>query len=358
MQLFIPAYKRYAFRKIFLVVLCVSFGAFLLAYFAKFIVGKPFNWASYREYLFNQVVGTIATTILFYYALNLFHYLFQQKRRFSAFILPSVICIIAVEAYNLAIDYLHPLQSNIDDPIPLPTQILGNLLLGLTYLVIALLIAYINHLRDERKKHQILKEQALQLEVEKMHADLKFLKSQINPHFLHNTLNSFYSRSLPVSKELADGILTLSEIMRYALGESNSVDGKVLLKDEIEHVRNVIRINQFRFRNNLQIDLEVRGVINGATILPFVLITLVENIFKHGDLTDADHPIKILVEVQGDNLRYYSRNKKKSGPRELSTGIGLDNIKKRLDLVYGENYGLQISDEADFYTTELVINKL
>lgn len=358
MQLFIPAYKRYAFNRILLVVLCVAFGAFLLAYFSKFIVGKPFNWDTYLEYLFNQVTGTIATTIYFYYALNLFHYLFQQKKRFSAFILPSVLCIVAVEAYNLGIDYLHPLQSNIDDPMPLPVQLLGNLLLALTYLGAALLIAYVNNLRDERKKHQLLKEQKLQLEVEKMQADLKFLKSQINPHFLHNTLNSFYSRSLPVSKELADGILTLSEIMRYALGETNSVDGKVMLKDEIEHVRNVIKINQFRFRNNLRIDLDVRGVINGAAILPFVLITLVENIFKHGDLTDAEHPIKILVQVQNGSLRYYSRNKKKSGPRELSTGIGLDNIKKRLDLVYGENFTLEVRDEADFYTTELVINKL
>src|SRR5215207_1627151 len=173
---FVPVYKRYQLWKIFLIVTAVSFGAFLYAYLSKFILNEPFSWKAYNEYLVNQTIGTIASALFYYYALNQFHYFFQQRKPLSSFILSVVLCIIVVEVYNLAIDYLHPLQSNIDDP-PSPAGLfIGYLFLGLIYVGIALLIAYVNYLRDERKKHKRLKEQALQLEVEKMQADLKFLK--------------------------------------------------------------------------------------------------------------------------------------------------------------------------------------
>lgn len=146
--------------------------------------------------------------------------------------------------------------------------------------------------------------------------------------------------------------------MRYALSEGNAKDGKAPLKDEIEHVRNVIKINQLRFSNNLNVKFNVEGLVNGATIIPFVLITLVENAFKHGDLKSTEHPIDITLKVSDHQLYFYCRNKKKNGPKELSTGIGLDNIKKRLDLAYGWDYSLNVKDESDFYTTELTISKL
>ena len=223
---------------------------------------------------------------------------------------------------------------------------------------LSMLIAYLTFLRDERKQRKILEEQKMQLEVEKSQANFNFLKAQINPHFLHNTLNFLYAKSLPYSPELSEGILTLSEIMRYALSEGNARDGKAPLKDEIEHVRNVIKINQLRFSNKLNVRFDVEGVINGASIIPFVLITLVENAFKHGDLKSTEHPIDIKLTVDNEAIRFFCRNKKKTGPRELSTGIGLDNIKKRLELAYGKNYSFVVRDEADLYTTELTISKL
>jgi LytS/YehU family sensor histidine kinase len=196
----------------------------------------------------------------------------------------------------------------------------------------------------------------MQLEVEKTQANLNFLKAQINPHFLHNTLNFLYAKSLPYSPELSEGILTLSDIMRYALGPA-ARDGKVALKEEIEHVRNVIKINQLRFSNNLNVNFDVNGVVNGATTIPFLLITIVENAFKHGDLKSDEHPIEIKLEMlDSGRVYFFCRNKKKNGPKEISTGIGLDNIKKQLDLTYGHNYVLNIKDEAEFYTTELTIH--
>jgi LytS/YehU family sensor histidine kinase len=203
-----------------------------------------------------------------------------------------------------------------------------------------------------------LEAQKLQLEIEKTQANFNFLKAQINPHFLHNTLNFLYAKSLPYSSELSEGILTLSDIMRYALSQGNEKDGKAPLVDEIEHMRNVIKISQLRFSNKLKVNFEVNGVLNGAMIIPFVLITLVENAFKHGDLKNPDSPIDIKLNVEGNKLYFYCRNKKKTGPKELSTGIGLDNIRNRLDLAYGSHYKFVVKDEAEFYTTELTIDQL
>jgi two-component system LytT family sensor kinase len=223
---------------------------------------------------------------------------------------------------------------------------------------LSILIAYLTYLRDEKKQRKVLEEQKMQLEVEKSQANFNFLKAQINPHFLHNTLNFLYAKSLPYSPELSEGILTLSEIMRYALSEGNAKDGKAPLKDEIEHVRNVIKINQLRFSNKLNVKFDVEGVVNGAEIIPFVLITLVENAFKHGDLKSNNNPIEVNLKVDSESIYFFCRNKKKMGPRELSTGIGLDNIRKRLDLAYGKKHSFIVKDEADIYTTELTISRL
>jgi LytS/YehU family sensor histidine kinase len=132
----------------------------------------------------------------------------------------------------------------------------------------------------------------------------------------------------------------------------------VLLQDEMDHLRNFIKMNQFRFRNHLNVQLLLKGETNGALIIPFVLITLVENIFKHGDLTSEAYPVVIEVELKNGGLYYCSRNRKKSGPKELSTGIGLDNIQKRLQLAYGDGFTLNYKNEEDYYATELIINKL
>jgi LytS/YehU family sensor histidine kinase len=228
----------------------------------------------------------------------------------------------------------------------------------ISHICISLLLAYLTYLRDEKKRQKVLEEQKMQLEVEKSSANLNFLKAQINPHFLHNTLNFLYAKSLPYSPELSEGILTLSDIMRYALSEGNARDGKAPLKDEIEHVWNVIKINQLRFSNKLNVEFTVNGSVETLHIIPFVLITIVENAFKHGDLKSQENPIVINLTVKGNSLKFSSRNKKKSGPKELSTGVGLDNIKKRLELAYGSGYHFNIKDEPEFYTTELTIDNL
>ena len=359
MQLLRTQHPPYQLHKVGFVVTLVSLSFFLFAYLSTlFMPGKEFNWVSYGEYLKNQVLGTVCSIVFFYLTLNHFHALFAVRSRWTAFLPMALAAYVVVIAYNMIVDVALPLSSNKDLHLPFWTQVFGNSIVAFTMLGASLLIAYINNLRELKRKHRILEEQKLKWEVEKTVADLKFLKSQINPHFLHNTLNSFYARSLPLSKELADGILTLSEIMRYALQDVSKVEVKVPVRDEIEHVRNLIKMHQFRYRNKLAIHFEVEGVVNGAMIPPFILITLVENIFKHGELTDPEHPVQIRITLGEGHLHYFSRNAKKTGPKELSTGIGLENIQKRLQLVYGKHYQLHIKDETNFYTTDLIIDPL
>jgi hypothetical protein len=186
-----------------------------------------------------------------------------------------------------------------------------------------------------------------------LEANLAFLKSQINPHFLFNSLNFLYAQVYPHSERAAQGILLLSDTMRYALHEDS--DGKVMLSQEVKHLHNYIALNQLRFNNSLQIDFEVVGSTHFLLIIPLVLITFVENCVKHGELTDAAHPLTIRLTLVQNQLTFLTHNKKRRGPREKSTGIGLANTRKRLALMYPGRHTLTLTDEPDFYTCHLAL---
>ena len=362
--------RRYSFGRVFWVTLATYLFFTLVGMVAMFVsppTNKATNWNLVFSWanLLNKAFSVGFFSLFYFLTLNMFYRLFAGKHKSIQFLQPIVVSLFLMGAYYaVSFLFLNKLKYALagNHPAAMQEDPFGLLVFALIMFAFiaggfSLLLAYFTYLRDERKQRKILEEQKMQLEVEKSQANFNFLKAQINPHFLHNTLNFLYAKSLPYSSELSEGILTLSEIMRYALGPA-AKDGKVLLKDEIEHVRNVIKINQLRFSNNLSVQFDVSGVLNGAKIVPFVLITLVENAFKHGDLKSADAPIAIKLSIGDGIMRFNCRNKKKAGPKELSTGIGLDNIKKQLDLTYGKDYLLNIKDEAEFYTTELTITQL
>lgn len=194
------------------------------------------------------------------------------------------------------------------------------------------------------------------MEKEKLDTENAFLRAQINPHFLNNTLNFFFAKSLPLSEELANGIMTLSEIMRYSLA-IDSDDRMTLIEEEIEHIKNVIKINQLRFNHKLQIDFEIKGNTHNVRVIPLILITVVENILKHGNCTDKNYPVKIFLNItEADGYVYLNTfNRKKKGPKELSSGIGLDNIKKRLTHHYQKKFILNITESEQDYLLDLSI---
>lgn len=189
------------------------------------------------------------------------------------------------------------------------------------------------------------------LENQRLTAELAFLKSQINPHFLFNSLNSIYSLAYQRSENTPGAILKLSEIMRYMLYESN--DNKVALDKEVQYLQNYIDLQKIRFGNNAFIDFKIEGEVGDQPIVPLLLIAFIENAFKHGVANDPQWAIKLHISVEREKLFFFIQNKKHSNNRDASGGIGLNNVRRRLDLLYPGKYNLQIRDEIDTYTCEL-----
>lgn len=206
-------------------------------------------------------------------------------------------------------------------------------------------------LETQKRKHEQLLRTA---ERSAMEAKLAALRNQINPHFLFNSLNFLYAQVYPLSQDAARGILLLSDTMRYALNEDNS--GKVMLTQEVKHLHNYIAINQLRFNNQLQIYFKIEGNLQFALIPPLVLITFVENCFKHGELGDPANPLVVDLSVVQNRLTFRTHNKKRTGPKEKSTGIGLANTCERLAIVYPDRYTLKVENSLDYYTCNLTID--
>ena len=194
------------------------------------------------------------------------------------------------------------------------------------------------------------------LEKQKTEAELSALKHQINPHFLFNSLSFIYGKVFKVDKETADSVLMLANIMRYALGKNTALDGKVNLMDELENMKNVVEINQRRHNHGLNITYKEQIDDQSITILPLVLITLVENAFKHGDLHDPTYPLQIRVNTSVNELTFEIINKKGKGIKELSNGVGLQNISQQLKLTYTESCTFLVEEKDIHFRVFLNIN--
>ncbi|MEA5404043.1 histidine kinase [Arcicella sp. DC2W] len=186
---------------------------------------------------------------------------------------------------------------------------------------------------------------------EKKQVEIDYLRSQINPHFLTNTLNNIYSLSVTDDKRNSDAILSLSSLLDYVLYESNQPT--ISLEKEVSFLSNFIELEKMRNTKRLQVNFEIDGNIHG-NIPPMILITFVENAFKHciGDLYSNSF-IKILLKVEDNKLYFEVENSKSNltnnNQRKTFGGIGLANVKKRLATLYSNNHSLEIHDKKDTY---------
>lgn len=192
------------------------------------------------------------------------------------------------------------------------------------------------------------------LESEKKDMELQFLKSQLNPHFLFNSLNNIYSLAYQKSEKTADAILKLSEIMRYMIYESN--DSWVDLSKEIDYLKSFVELQKLRFKDGAAVQININGEIDGQKIIPLILIAFVENAFKHGVENDPTDPIKINLIANKKILHFSVTNKKNTGHKDAMGGVGLNNVERRLQLLYPDRYKLNIVNSATHYTTELMLN--
>ncbi|RYY18685.1 MAG: histidine kinase [Chitinophagaceae bacterium] len=185
-----------------------------------------------------------------------------------------------------------------------------------------------------------------------LETELNFLKSQIQPHFFFNTLNNLYSLTLQKSDKAPEVVLKLSELMSYMLYESNT--STVGLTEEINYLRNYIDLEKLRFGSRLTIDFEVYGDATGLRIPPLLLILFVENSFKHGVRNNIGKTeIKAYLKIETDSILFKIENPVSVSDVPGSGGIGLKNVKRRLELLYGDKYKLDTIAEKSKYTALL-----
>ncbi|HEU5051919.1 MAG TPA: histidine kinase [Hanamia sp.] len=197
---------------------------------------------------------------------------------------------------------------------------------------------------------------ALKLQIEKLNLERDFLKAQLNPHFLFNTLNNLYGLSLREDEQTPVVITQLSEMMRYTLYESNAE--LVPLERELNYLENYVRLEKMRYKADASIVCEIDDSrVDGQLIAPLLTFTFVENAFKYGMKRRNEGFIKMFISVENNRFYFSIQNDKplKQKTSEFG-GIGLENARKRLELLYPGTHALAIEDKENAFSVELTIN--
>ncbi len=214
--------------------------------------------------------------------------------------------------------------------------------------IYAMLIRFsIDWFESQKYKDELIKERQA--------SEIALLRSQVNPHFLFNTLNNIYSLVYSKSDEAPEAVMKLSGIMRYMLYDSNT--DLVPVQKEIDYLNSFIELQQLRITQQSFVEMKVNGSTENRTIAPMLLIPFVENAFKHGDKTHSPG-IRINLNIEPGKLVFMVENYLKNGNQpsnDDSGGFGLDNIKRRLGLLYPERHALTINTQKDKYKIELTI---
>ncbi len=205
-----------------------------------------------------------------------------------------------------------------------------------------------NRLKEEKRVQEILTKQN--------EAQLQFLRAQINPHFLFNTLNNIYSLAVVRSEKTSDMVLKLSNLLRYVIYEGKSK--KVPLSSEVEHIREYIGLFEMRSEHPLNITFETTGPVEGVMIEPMILIPIVENCFKHCDFdTNEKAFVKIALNTTEKKVVFHTSNSKndQNTQKDKVGGVGTENIQKRLELKYPDRHKLEIRDSGEVFEVDLEI---
>lgn len=201
---------------------------------------------------------------------------------------------------------------------------------------------------------QMTEQRAVRAEADKASAELSFLKAQINPHFLFNTLNNIYTLAVMKDEHAPDSIMKLSNIMRYVTDDATA--NFVPLQDEINCINDYIELQRLRIGEKTAIDLYISGDIENKQIAPLILMTFIENVFKYGISKHTRSAIVIKIIGNETGISFFCQNRIFPEKDEKQrTGIGLKNTRQRLDHLYPGRYKLNIDTEAQLYTVKLML---
>jgi sensor histidine kinase YesM len=195
-----------------------------------------------------------------------------------------------------------------------------------------------------------------QAQSDKIKAELASLKAQINPHFLFNILNDIYGQAITKSEHTADSIAKLASMMRHVLTEVN--EDLIGLEKEVKYLKSYVELQKMRVTDKTKVRFEVDGNIGSQQIPPLLFINFVENAFKYGVSNEVESTITILLSTQTDSVSLKVKNEKvfAKNDKDDSHNIGIENTKRRLDLIFGNRYSLDINDKDKTFEVNLKLN--
>lgn len=199
-----------------------------------------------------------------------------------------------------------------------------------------------------------IEEERKQIEKEKIQAELSFLRSQINPHFLFNAINDIYALTYQKNDQAPEALLKLSSMLRYMLGEGAA--DKVKLAKEIAYLQDYIELQRIGLKNQLYFDFLVEGEIDNQQISPLLLIPFAENIFKHGVINDPLYPAQLKITLQNQHFQIFSINKIAYLQKDSLGGIGLNNVRRRLELLYPDEFTFKVTEKENLFQCHLQLN--
>lgn len=310
---------------------------------------------TYTDYIITYLVfGVINVSIFYINYIFLIPELIVKRKKYFLFVISFLLLIVAsvflktvaaVLYRDDVLTYINQAKQKVE--MPIHSFVVFVVFISGFFLISSCIIKFIiDWFATERIQRN--------LESERREMELQFLKSQLNPHFLFNSLNNIYSLAYQKSDKTADAIMKLSEIMRYMIYESNTPT--VALSKEVDYLKNYIELQKIRFKDGAFIEMTLNGEIDDQKIVPLMLISFVENAFKHGVVTDANEPVKIDIIANQKILHFSVINKKNNQNKDAQGGVGLPNVERRLQLIYPDRYKLNVVNSPTHYTCELMID--
>ncbi|WP_066408993.1 sensor histidine kinase [Flavisolibacter tropicus] len=318
-------------------------------------------------FLFNHIILVFINFLLFYIvAFYIMPRMGLQKKKWAWVVIASLLLAILFTYFKFRLQWYHTdylLQHNpgyqrmFKNKIPAEPQgffsylfrtyFQTNILTNVSIVIVA--FAYrlsVNWYQQEKIRKE--------LENQRLRAELSYLKMQVNPHFLFNALNNIYSLAvIENSKRTGDSIMKLSDLMRYVLYEKEDEEHKVRLDNEIRHINSYIDLERLRHEGELYVNFSIEGEPSTCRIAPLLLFPLIENAFKHGIRGVAEKPINIELKITGKHLEFYIQNYKNEYMKDKVGGIGIQNVRKRLNLLYPNQYTLDVKETDDQFFVKL-----
>ncbi len=328
---------------------CWAFMGFIYGFLYVDEAQQPQFLRSYIESFVYMPQHILLSYGIIYFALP--RYILKNRYWAGIAVIILLVILAAICSPLVQIFALNPIREALNFPakhLSVFLSFMGGLRGSMTIAGFAVAIKLVKHWYFKREENTAL-------EKEKLKAELQLLRGQLHPHFVFNTLNSIYSLALKNSEQTPAAILKLSDLMRYMFSECSGP--QILLSREVEMLKNYIDLARSRYNNRIDIQVNIDGNFRDKTVAPLIFLPFVENSFKYGAnemLEDAW--ITVDLALDGNILKFKAINGKPAGIETISSGVGLRNVKKRLQMLYPGAHELRITEDDDSFIVVLTID--